>query len=1026
MIQSNRNLVFILLVIGLLAGVSGASAVLSQRQMRLRGAINGLPAPDMPFRVPVSGVNVELQQYDQSDLDGQLDLMGEAGLVWLRQTFPWGEIEPQRGQYDWAKWDAIVETVASHPADLRLVAVLTDSPAWAADVPGLHPREAADFHNFARAFAERYGAQIDAYQIWDEPNLSSGWGGPVDPIGYSELLRGSFVAIHLSDPDTAIVLTGALAPTTESSLDALAEHLFLRAVYEAGGRFYYDGIAIKAYGSESGLSDLRVNAKVLNYNRIVLLREEMEANDDMAKAVWVTSFAFDTPPEQQAAWTTEALRRAAYEWPWAGALIVDEWQPAAPPDDVRWQRALRDTAGEARPVYDALREVAPGLLSEAHPGKYHASNLLIDYYGQWITSPLGTNMRLPGYTGYVTLPFYGSEVALITRRPGNSTYIYVKLNGEPSPSLPRSPRGAFLVVTSANLQPAFDTQMLASGLNPEERNVIRLEHERTWVPWLLIGFSVGNHIPTLNYDLAIAGLALLAIGAAWGARRVGREIEFGVWGQSWRRGYDWLGNSGQHVLTVLAGLAVWVGLTMTWGGTLSSITRRLGDGPSLALTVLSAGVFYFSPWLILTMLALVILFVLIYLRLELGLALVVLFAPFYLLPRPVFDRFFSLVEVVLLLVFAAWALRQVASWRERLPPGPRALWNSMNAIDRAALLFVVMGLFTPLVADVKGVAFTELRTIVLEPALLYLVIRTSSLSRSDVWRLVDVWVLAGVAVSLIGLYEYITGIDIVFAEEGVERLRSVYGSPNNVGLYLGRIVPITLAVTMSGDSRLRRVAYAVSGGLMLVAVVLSLSKGALLLGLPAGLALVVLMLGGRWGRVAVLGGAIAGAIALIPLSQHPRFSDLFQLSTGTTGFRLMLWRSSLSMLRDRPLLGFGLDNFLYAYRGHYIVPAAWFEPNLSHPHNVVLDYWLRLGIVGLIAGIWLQLAFWRKAWRAQTLCGYSAWQRPGAGRNGGRLDGQHGRLSGTRLGRCFVLYYRLSVYVLPDAGVIVSCFKASR
>ena len=38
----------------------------------------------------------------------------------------------------------------------------------------------------------------------------------------------------------------------------------------------------------------------------------------------------------------------------------------------------------------------------------------------------------------------------------------------------------------------------------------------------------------------------------------------------------------------------------------------------------------------------------------------------------------------------------------------------------------------------------------------------------------------------------------------------------------------------------------------------------------------------------------------------------------------------------------GLDNFLYAYRGRYILDAAWQEPNLNHPHNIVLDFATRL------------------------------------------------------------------------------------
>jgi O-antigen ligase len=71
------------------------------------------------------------------------------------------------------------------------------------------------------------------------------------------------------------------------------------------------------------------------------------------------------------------------------------------------------------------------------------------------------------------------------------------------------------------------------------------------------------------------------------------------------------------------------------------------------------------------------------------------------------------------------------------------------------------------------------------------------------------------------------------------------------------------------------------------------------------------------------------------------------------------------MLRDHPITGVGLDQYLYQYRGRYILPAAWQQPDLSQPHNFLLDYWVRLGIVGLAAGIWIQVEFWRLAWAAQ-------------------------------------------------------------
>jgi O-antigen ligase len=199
-----------------------------------------------------------------------------------------------------------------------------------------------------------------------------------------------------------------------------------------------------------------------------------------------------------------------------------------------------------------------------------------------------------------------------------------------------------------------------------------------------------------------------------------------------------------------------------------------------------------------------------------------------------------------------------------------------------------------------------------------------------------------------------------------------YGSPNNLALVLGRAWPILLAITILYKlSNLRRWLYGVGLFIVSLALYLTFSKGALLLGLPAGILVMVSVYGlqsGRWSwwRVLVVtgGGLIIFALALIPLTQTERFSDIFDLSEGSTGFfRLKLWQASWAMLRDHWPLGVGLDNFLYLYRTRYILPAAWQEPNLNHPHNLILDFGTRLGLGGIAILIWLQLAFWRSAWR---------------------------------------------------------------
>jgi O-antigen ligase len=147
-----------------------------------------------------------------------------------------------------------------------------------------------------------------------------------------------------------------------------------------------------------------------------------------------------------------------------------------------------------------------------------------------------------------------------------------------------------------------------------------------------------------------------------------------------------------------------------------------------------------------------------------------------------------------------------------------------------------------------------------------------------------------------------------------------------------------------------------------LALLLTFSRGGLLLGLPAGLLVVFWIWQRSRGRSAwpwVLAFVLLVALGLLLLSQVPQLAGRFDLG-GTTGvFRVNLWRSSLEMIRENPLFGVGLDNFLYAYRGRYILDGAWQEPNLNHPHNIFLDFATRLGIAGLLAGLWLFYALAR-------------------------------------------------------------------
>jgi len=435
-------------------------------------------------------------------------------------------------------------------------------------------------------------------------------------------------------------------------------------------------------------------------------------------------------------------------------------------------------------------------------------------------------------------------------------------------------------------------------------------------------------------------------------------------------------------LGLVALLALWRGAVaarqIAWGDGWHAIESRFAALPELAqFALLAVGVtaFYYSPNVILNFVLLALVVFLFALRLDLGLAIAVFTIPFYLLPKNLLGGMqFSLVEVLVLVAVMAWFVRKAGEQGSR---GAGERDNSrithyvsrltfyvlrLASSDWAILLFVLLALLSVKTASNFGVASREFRVIVIEPALLYGLIRASNLSPPrDLRRLIAAFILSALAVSLIGLYQFFF-TNYVIIGEGVRRVLAVYGSPNNLALYLDRALPLVVALALFAETKFHspRLRYALAALPIALCLYLTYSRGAWL-GIVAGLAIIGLA-SGRRARLAIIALLIVGAVAVIPFLQTERGQSLFQIGMGTGFFRVSVWESAVAMIRDQPVLGVGLDNFLYEYP-KYMNPEAWREPNLSHPHNIVLDFWVRLGIGGVIVLGWMVFEFYRRGWK---------------------------------------------------------------
>lgn len=309
-------------------------------------------------------------------IDRSADMMVEMGASWLVEYFPWAYLEPSKGKFDWAHADMVVNAAASR--GLKLLARLDMVPEWARPDGStsrfLDREHFQDYAAFAGAFASRYRGKLEGIIVWNEPNLRFEWGyRPVDPAGYTSLLKAAYLAIKSVNPEVSVVAAG-LAPTLDTGEWGLDDLEFLRQMYQAGAKPYFDKLAVHAYGWRSPPDDPAAPDKI-NFARPELVRDVMVANGDYDKTVLITESGWnDHPrwskavrPAQRVQYSLRAVEKVAQEWPWAEAIAF--WNFRLPRDAHNYNDYFTFVTVDFTPkaIYEAFRQAARGNPLEAAP-----------------------------------------------------------------------------------------------------------------------------------------------------------------------------------------------------------------------------------------------------------------------------------------------------------------------------------------------------------------------------------------------------------------------------------------------------------------------------------------------------------------------------------------------------------------------------------------------------------------------------------------------------------------------------------
>ena len=303
----------------------------------------------------------------------------------------------------------------------------------------------------------RYRGRIAAYQICNEPNLAEMWHKPrhAQPAEYVSFLREAYQRAKAADPNCLIVTAGLAINGGAGDL-AMDDVQFLRGMYAAGAKPYFDVLGSHPYGFGYAPEDNWSNP-VHCFRRVEQERAVMVENGDAAKPIWATEvgwimeppshcYSYDGWPgwwwqrvsaQTQADYLVRAFRFATANWPWMGRLFV--WNmdynllPWNDYCDPKGWFALLDQDGTARPAYSSLQRMAQGpatptMLPLPTASATRTSSPVPAATRTSTPQPTATYLPLPTPTGVAGTGSVHGRVLL----QGRSYYlgIFVMINGQ--------------------------------------------------------------------------------------------------------------------------------------------------------------------------------------------------------------------------------------------------------------------------------------------------------------------------------------------------------------------------------------------------------------------------------------------------------------------------------------------------------------------------------------------------------------------------------------------------------------------
>jgi O-antigen ligase len=334
-----------------------------------------------------------------------------------------------------------------------------------------------------------------------------------------------------------------------------------------------------------------------------------------------------------------------------------------------------------------------------------------------------------------------------------------------------------------------------------------------------------------------------------------------------------------------------------------------------------------------------------------GMLLLTALLPSYLLRTQIVGVPTTLLESLLLTFILVWAIKRYPEWRQK------AFWKSKALLPLGLLLLAstISIVIAPSFVAAAGI----LKAYFLEPIAIFFIvsheIKENKFNPASFFNALN---LTALIVSFFGIIQWVTNAGIPIPWDIENRITSIFDYPNAVGLFLGPIVIINILRIYEAHKNEERKAFArliITTTLAGITILLAQSEAAVVAVIATAI-LIGLSKKATRKKTLIASLLVATILLVSPLRNFTIEKLTLQDYSGSV--RLTQWSETAQLLKDEWLLGAGLSGYSQALIPYH---QATHIEIFQYPHNILLNIWVELGLLGVIATTLLGITVLRNA-----------------------------------------------------------------